>query len=320
MTEINEQQKQIENGIENINVKEENSKEKRTIKIVEKTEMKEDLRRLEDIDVDKIIVGEANPRKTDPEKDINILIESMRRFGLMNPIEVRKRRKRDDGDSIIYMVNEGQRRTMAARALGWTKIKAWILPDTGEYPIEDDPERAFREQVDKLDLDPRDRSIRILELKDKYNGDWILLSEMLNRPAATLQNWAKIGEMSQEMQKMISEDKIGETVARKIARYSEVSPSELVKIAERVGSLKGDTKRRDAIIEHIKKKPDTTVEEIDKKFISENREEGLSMTISFNPRVAKAIRDICEKRSEEPGEFIKGIITKYLEDKGVFEP
>ena len=306
-----------ENGTENkgIDVKEENSKEKKTIKIVEKTEMKEDLRRLEDIDVDKIIVGEANPRKTDPEKDINILIESMRRFGLMNPIEIRKIKDED-----VYMVNEGQRRTMAAKALGWAKIKAWILPDTGEYPIEDDSERAFREQVDKLDLDPRDRSIRILELKDKYNGDWILLSEMLNRPVATLQKRTKIGEMPQEMQKMISEDKIGETVARKIARYSEVSPSELVKIAERVGSLKGDTKRRDAIIEHIKKKPDTTVEEIDKKFISENREEGLSMTISFNPRVAKAIRDICEKRSEEPGEFIKGIITKYLEDKGVFEP
>lgn len=275
------------------------------IKMVEKSDMKEDKRVLADIEIDKITVSEANPRKIGPEVDINILIESMRRFGLMTPIEVRK-----NGD--FYEVTQGSRRTMAARALGWSKIRAWVMPD--DIPVQKDLERSFREQMDRLDLDPIDRSRVVNELLDECDGDWIKLSEILNRSVGTLKNWAEFGNIPEEIKKMVSEDKIKEGWARKIARYSEVSPDELVKIAEKVGGIK-EKDHKDAIVNYIKRQPKATAEDIEKKFNAQ--EEELAINIIFSARIAKAIRDLSEQRSEEPHEFVKSIIREYLQEKGV---
>lgn len=287
------------------NIKEKS--EKSGIKIVEKSEMIEDKRTLADIELDKITVSDTNPRKLDVEKDINILIESMRKYGLMTPIEVRR-----VGSGDFYEVPQGQRRVMAARSLGWTKIRAWILPD--EIPIQDDSERSFREQMDRLDLSPIDRSRVINELLDKYDDDWTRLSEILNRSVVTLKNWAEFGNVPEKIQEMVSEKKIGEGYARKISRFSEVNPDELVKIAEKVGNIK-DKEHRDAVVDYIKRQPKSTAEDIEKKFSTQ--EEELAINIIFSARIAKAIRDLSDARSEEPHEFVKSIIREYLEGKGV---
>lgn len=56
------------------------------------------------------------------DDDLETLIESIREFGVLAPIDVRKARK-------CYIVILGRRRVLAARALGLKKIPACVVDD-----------------------------------------------------------------------------------------------------------------------------------------------------------------------------------------------
>lgn len=84
---------------------------------------------LEDIKVKK------RARKNSP--DIEPLMESMKRYGLLNPITVNSR----------YALIAGSRRLEAARRLGWRTINAIVLDDTDgvselEIEIEENTQRV----------------------------------------------------------------------------------------------------------------------------------------------------------------------------------
>lgn len=84
---------------------------------------------LEDIKIKK------RARKNSP--DIEPLMESMKRYGLLNPITVNSR----------YALIAGSRRLEAARRLGWRTINAIVLDDTDgvselEIEIEENTQRV----------------------------------------------------------------------------------------------------------------------------------------------------------------------------------
>jgi ParB family transcriptional regulator, chromosome partitioning protein len=290
------------------NVTEENGKiEENEIVILSKeqvTEPPEDKRELKDIELDKLTVSASNPRKTDLKKDIDILIADLKRYGLMVPLEVRR-----NGE--FYEVNQGQRRMMAARALGWKKIRCWVVPEDSKK--EDDIIRSFIEQIDRLDLLPKDRSRVVNDFAERYDYDWIRLSEILNRPVRTLKDWADFEKVPEQIKDMVPK-KISEGYARKLVRFSEVSPDEMVKIAEKMSVIK-ETNRKDAIINSIKKSPKITASEIDKKI--EEHDEELAINIIFKARIAKIIKEEGEKRFEDPPAFVLSIIREYLQGKGL---
>ena len=281
---------------------------KNRITIIDKelvTEPVEDKRELKDIDMDKLTVSASNPRKTDIEKDINVMIDSLRRYGLITPLEVRK-----NGE--FYEVNQGQRRLMSARALGWKKIRCWVVPD--ETNEEDDTIRSFIEQMDRLDLTPKDRSRFVNDFAERYDYDWIRLSEILNRPVRTLKDWADFEKVPEKIQEMVFEKKIGEEFARKIVRFSEVEPSEMVKIAEKISNVP-ERGRKKAIIDSIRRDPKITADEIGKQ-IEDDKEE-LEINIIFKANVAKIIKEESERRLEDPPQLVKSIIREYLIGKGL---
>lgn len=265
----------------------------------------EDKRVLMDIELDKLTVSDSNPRKTDLEKDMPIMIDSLKKYGLITPLEVRR-------SGNFFEVNQGQRRMMAARSLGWKKIRCWVVPD--ESKKEDDTIRSLIEQIDRLDLPKIDRSRKINELAERYNYDWILLSEVLNRPVRTLKDWADLEKVPEEVQELVSKNKLGEAWARKLVRFSEVEPGEMVEIAKKMSGIK-EIAKKDAIINSIKQSPKITASELDKKI--EEHDEELAINIIFKSRIAKIIKEEGEKRFEDPPSFIKSVIREYLEGKGL---
>lgn len=279
----------------------------------EVTEQKKDDRELADILLDNIRVSKLNVRITDPLKEVEILAQDMRRHGLRQPIEVR--RVKVSGNKELFDVVAGSRRTAAARMIGWKTIKAFILSDS---LLEDDRLLSLSENINRVDIDPKDRAMAVLELLEKYDNDWVLLSEVLNRSIATLQYWTNYFKVPEKIQVMVTGDKIGAGYARKLARYSEVVPEEMVKIAEKISAIPyQDKKTKDAIIEAIKEAPKITVKEIEEKL--EEREQDLAISIIFKSRVAKIIKKEGERRFEEPTQFIKSIIREYLETRGLLK-
>lgn len=265
-----------------------------------------DKRRLEDIDLDKITISEANVRKLEVETETDILAKSLVSHGLLQPIEVRQK-------GSFYEAIQGQRRIIAARRVGWKKIRAWVLGE--DIDEKDDSIRSFEENVNRLNLDPRDKARFVLVELERYNGDWISLSEKLNRSVSQLQKWAEYKDIPGKIQEMVAEKKIGQGYARDISKYSEVDTDELVKIAGKVAEAK-TKEEKDRILGYIKRNPRAKVKDIDEKI---NEEVGLAITISFSSRISKAIRDEAAKRDEEPHQYIKSIIREHLEVKGLLK-
>jgi ParB family chromosome partitioning protein len=289
-----------------------NEKQKNTITMVDEkdvtvVEQTEDKRELRDIELDKISVSSVNVRITNVDKEVDSLAQDMKRNGLRQPIEVRR-----VGDGDFYEVVAGQRRFLSARMLGWKKIRAFIL--SKETLVKNDRILSLSENINRLDIDPKDRAMAIMQLLDEHDGDWIILSEILNRSVVTLRNWSSYGYIPEKIQEMVTEKKLGQGYARELVRFSEVEPEEMVKIGEKLGSTQ-ETSRKNTIINAIRSKPKITAEEIDKKL--EESEEDLAINIVFKSRLAKVIKEECNRRSEGPSQLVISIIREYLDSKGL---
>jgi ParB family chromosome partitioning protein len=291
------------------------------ITLFDKTEVTEqpiENRELKDIPLDSIKVSRSNVRVTDANKEVEILAQDMRKHGLRQPIEVR--RVRESGDKELFDVVAGQRRMLAARLLNWKTIKAFVLSDT---LLENDRLLSLSENINRVDIDPKDRALAVLELLEENGGDWVLLSEILNRSVATLQYWTSFSKIPEKIQVMVSGSgkdgrKLGDGYARKLARYSEVEPEEMVKIAEKIADIPyQDKPSKEAVIKAIKENPKITANEIEDKL--QEMEEDLAISIIFKSRIAKIIKKEGERRFEEPTQFIKSVIREYLETRGLLK-
>lgn len=91
--------------------------------------------------------------------DLDLLKESMRRIGLLNPIVL----TRD------FQLIAGQRRLEAAKSLGWTKIQCYVI-DT------DDPEQLLQMEMDenaaRKDFTSDEIADALLRLDRLQNPPW----------------------------------------------------------------------------------------------------------------------------------------------------
>lgn len=279
-----------------------------------KKEMVEDKRELKEIDIDNLYISESNVRKLNVEKETDSLAGEMRRSGLHQPIEARW-----DPDKNMFEVINGQRRTIAAKKLGWTKIRAFVLSDS--IPKREDIIRSLAENVHRLDIDPRDRANAIRQILDMYDGDWNILSDVLNRSVVDLKKWEEYGSVIEPLKDMVTQGKLNQGSARELTKISKTDDSNIVKIATQISGIeRRDPDLRKRIFEYIKRKPEAKSEEIyEKFFMTDKKEEELPLSISvvFTPRIAKAIKTSSEKRNETPNQFITSITRDWLETKGL---
>lgn len=87
----------------------------------------------DEIDVDIIKTGMSQVRTRKVEEDMDLLIENIRKFGLLEPITVFKK------DNNTYELLAGQRRLMAVKKLGWKKVPAMIR----DKPVDDVQAKAI---------------------------------------------------------------------------------------------------------------------------------------------------------------------------------
>lgn len=275
-----------------------------------KEEAKQDKRMLQDIDMDKIIISDAEVRKLYPEKDIEDLAKNMGTFGLLQPIEVRK-----EGD--FYAIIYGQRRFMAAKILKWNKIRAWILPDI--IPEKDDITRSLAESI-HLALDPADRLAVLDKLLAENDNDMGKVAEKTGIRLSTLQSWGRFRIVPKPMREYVSKPRtdkehihIKDAVA--VSAFSQQSDEEKLKIADIVKKIK-DPRHKNDIIEYIQEHPAATAEEVKRDMVDDFVEPVITMNIQFTSEVSRAIDVMCKRRGLKREEFVKTAVITYLGDSG----
>jgi len=154
-----------------------------------------------EIDIDKILVENDQPRKIFNEQDILDLAQSIKNYGLINPITVRQS---DNG----YVLIAGERRLRACKTLNMQKVPC-IVRRKNDYV-----EVALIENLQRKDLNPYEEALAFKKLIDLYGWTQEELSKRLGISRPKIANSLRILNIGKEIIDMLIEGKLTEGHAK----------------------------------------------------------------------------------------------------------
>lgn len=170
--------------------------------INEEIEENEDIKDGEKITKIKLTEIEPNrnqPRKKFDEESLEELANSIKEYGLIQPIVVAK--KED-----YYEIVAGERRWRASKKAGLTEIPAIVR----DYDEQRNNEIALIENIQREDLNPIEKATAIRELLDKYNLTQQKLADKLGISRSGLANTVRILNLQPEVIELVKEGKLTE--------------------------------------------------------------------------------------------------------------
>ncbi|MCC0637696.1 MULTISPECIES: ParB/RepB/Spo0J family partition protein [unclassified Clostridioides] len=150
------------------------------------------------IDIDKIYPNEVQPRKQFDEEKIKVLSESIKNYGVLQPIVV----KRDENNK--YMIIAGERRFRASKLANKSQIPAIIK----DIEMKDIMEIALIENLQREDLNSIEEALAYKSLIEHYNVTQEEISEAVGKSRPHITNTLRLLNLGQDVIDMIDSGKI----------------------------------------------------------------------------------------------------------------
>jgi len=180
----------------------------------EKTEGQKKADKIFYLETDKIRPNPLQPRRYFSEESIEELAESIREFGILEPIIVyRREEEKETGTEVYYQLISGERRLLAAKKLGLKTIPAIIRPEPGE---KEKLEMALIENLQREDLTPINKARAYRRLIEEFGLTQEEVANRLSKSREVIANTLRLLQLPLEAQKAIEEGKINEAQARAI--------------------------------------------------------------------------------------------------------
>ena len=173
--------------------------------------VKEVVKEVDTIDINKIEPNNNQPRKNFNEDKIHELAESIKQHGLIEPLIVQK------GKKGFYTIIAGERRWRAAREAGVKEIPV-VVKDYSDQQV---MEIALIENIQREDLnaieeaEAYDRLIRDFNLKQDE------VAERVSKSSVAITNSLRLLKLDERVREMIIEDKIKSGHARALLGVSD---------------------------------------------------------------------------------------------------
>lgn len=160
----------------------------------------------DEIDLDNIKTGMSQVRTRKVEEDLDLLVENIRKFGLLEPITVFKK------DNDTYELLAGQRRLLAVKKLGWKKIPAIIR----EKPVDDVQAKviSFVENEIRSNMGNKDVIDACILFYNRY-GTVKSVSEELGISEERVRRYIKYSRLPKELKDEVDKGDITMNVAMK---------------------------------------------------------------------------------------------------------
>ncbi|MCC0662150.1 MULTISPECIES: ParB/RepB/Spo0J family partition protein [unclassified Clostridioides] len=150
------------------------------------------------IDIDKIYPNEVQPRKQFDEEKIKVLSESIKNYGVLQPIVV----KRDENNK--YMIIAGERRFRASKLANKSQMPAIIK----DIEMKDIMEIALIENLQREDLNSIEEALAYKSLIEHYNVTQEEISEAVGKSRPHITNTLRLLNLGQDVIDMIDSGKI----------------------------------------------------------------------------------------------------------------
>ena len=252
------------------------------------------------VSMDKLELGEANIRRRDITADIDELAYSIGTFGLQHPIVIQP-----IGDK--YEIVIGQRRYLAAKQLGWTKIPARIMSERlSEF---DARVLSFSENVQRRDLSPRDKANTCSYLLNRL-GTPSAVAEHLGVTEQTVRKWLEYADVPETLKHLVEEKIITRPQATRLFQYvPNVEKAE--RIAKRMQEMRAPKKHRDRIFASIEEAPRSTIEDIFKR--AEEKKYQKSITFILPAKWASAMNRATKRMEMSASDIARDATVEWLE-------
>ena len=154
---------------------------------------------LKNLKITEIEPNREQPRKIFDQEALEDLAESIKEFGIIQPIVVSKK---DDYYSIIA----GERRWRASKIAGLTEIPAILREDDDKI----NSQISLIENIQREDLNPYEKAKGIRNLLDNYGFSQEELAKKLGKARSTIANQVRILNLSPKVLELAKEGKLTE--------------------------------------------------------------------------------------------------------------
>ena len=165
----------------------------------------------------------SQPRTNFDEESLKSLAESIKNFGIIQPIIVRP-----ISNGTRYEIIAGERRWRAAQIAGLKEVPIVIR----ELDAENMMELALVENLQRVDLNPIDEALGYKTLQEKYNLNQEQIAERIGKNRSTIANSLRILNLPQEIKELIEIGDISFGHARALSSLS--SEAKQKQVAEKI--------------------------------------------------------------------------------------
>ena len=137
---------------------------------------------MSEIELTKINVNPNQPRKMFDEEALAEMSESIKNFGVIQPLSLRKL------DDDTYQIIAGERRYRAAKMAGLERVPAYII-DASEKDV---TEMALIENIQRQDLNPIEIALSYQKLINQYDLTQEELGERIGKKRSTIANFLRL--------------------------------------------------------------------------------------------------------------------------------
>lgn len=171
------------------------------------------------IEVDKIKPNPYQPRTEFDEAALKGLAESIRQYGILQPLVVtRMERHLDDGGMVVeYELVAGERRFRASQLVGLREVPVIIRRDE---PAKVRLELAIVENVQRQDLNPIERALAYKRLAEEFGVDQKEIANRIGKSRESVANTMRMLMLPSDMQEAVRTGAITEGHTRPLLMLS----------------------------------------------------------------------------------------------------
>lgn len=214
------------------------------------------------------------PRRNFEEDALLELADSIKQYGVLQPLIVRKRND-------YYEIIAGERRWRAAKMAGVKEVPVIIK----EYNEQEILEIALIENIQRENLNPIEEAMAFKKLLEEFNLKQDEVAERVSKSRTAVTNSMRLLKLDQRVQQMIIDDMISTGHARALLAIDD--PEQQYMLANKIFDEKLSVRETEKLIKEIKNpKKQKEKKVIENAFIYEDIEDRMKQVLGTKVHVA----------------------------------
>ena len=223
--------------------------------------------------INEVEPNREQPRKNFEEDALLELADSIKQFGVLQPLIVQKKK---DYSEIIA----GERRWRAAKLAGVKEIPVIIK----EYTDQEIVEISLIENIQRENLNPIEEAMAFKKLLTEFHLKQDEVAERVSKSRTAVTNSMRLLKLSDKVQQMIVDDMISTGHARALLAIDD--PEQQYILANKIFDEKLSVRETEKLVKDIKNpKKEKPKKEIQNSFVYENLEERMKSVIGTKVHV-----------------------------------